>query len=187
MESMVMAAPDPDAGQRFAELARALSALWPDVVAIHHIGSTAVPGLVAKPVLDVQVSVAALAAMPAAALAGLGLIERTGLADHKPPAAEWSDADAAKRFFKSLQPRVNLHVRVAGARNQRYALLCRDYLRRHPVAAQAYGLIKQRLIARDPQDEDFYYDIKDPVFDILMAGAEEWAAHSGWQLPASDG
>jgi GrpB-like predicted nucleotidyltransferase (UPF0157 family) len=77
---------------------------------------------------------------------------------------------------------MNLHVRRAGSANGRYALLFRDYLCAHPLAAAAYGQAKHALAAHDPNDWDLYYDVKDPICDILMAGAEDWAATTGWSL-----
>jgi GrpB-like predicted nucleotidyltransferase (UPF0157 family) len=75
---------------------------------------------------------------------------------------------------------------VQGRFNQRYALLCRDYLRTHPGAANAYGAIKIALARLHPNDQDAYYDVKDPVFDVIMAGAEDWAAQTNWSVPPSD-
>jgi hypothetical protein len=43
-----------------------------------------------------------------------------------------------------------------------------------------------QLAAYFPNDMDAYYDVKDPAFDLLMAGAEDWAAMVGWSLPPSD-
>jgi len=65
-------------------------------------------------------------------------------------------------------------------------LLCRDYLRTHKMAAAAYGEIKQQLAKHFPNDPDAYYAIKDPTFDILMAGATEWATATNWREPVSD-
>nr|WP_259664542.1 GrpB family protein [Rhizobium binae] len=48
-----------------------------------------------------------------------------------------------------------MHIREKGRFNQRYSLLCRDFLRAHPIAASAYALIKQRLAQRFPDDVDF--------------------------------
>ncbi|EJZ21524.1 hypothetical protein NE852_10245 [Rhizobium sp. Pop5] len=47
-------------------------------------------------------------------------------------------------------------------------------------------MIKQRLAQRFPDDVDFYYDIKDPVFDIIMDGANEWVKLIGWSEPPCD-
>ena len=83
--------------------------------------------------------------------------------------------------------RTNIHIRVQGRFNQQYPLLCRDYLRTHKSAADAYGRVKQELARYFPDDVGAYYDIKDPVFDILMAGAREWADQLDWFAPKSDG
>ena len=56
----------------------------------------------------------------------------------------------------------------------------------HPISAAAYATIKQNLAARFPDDQDAYYDIKDPVFDLIMAAAEPWAQATQWTIPASD-
>ena len=89
-------------------------------------------------------------------------------------------------FFRSTGRAANLHVRERGRFNQRFPLLCRDFLRAHPTAAGAYALIKQRLVQRFPDDEDAYYDIKDPVFDIIIEGANDWATLVGWLPPPGD-
>jgi GrpB-like predicted nucleotidyltransferase (UPF0157 family) len=80
---------------------------------------------------------------------------------------------------------MNVHVRVAGRPNQRYALLCRDFFRAHPTAAEAYASFKQRLAAQG-MESGAYVDIKDPVFDLIMHAAESWAARIGWQPAPSD-
>jgi hypothetical protein len=45
---------------------------------------------------------------------------------------------------------------------------------------------KKQLAHHFPNDANPYYDIKDPVFDIIMSGAEDWAAYTNWEIPASD-
>lgn len=147
------------------------------VLAIDHIGSTSVPGLAAKDVIDIQVTVASLDIPLQPMLEKLGYQRKLHLSDHRPPGEEDLPEEALQKhfYFKSSR-RVNLHVRVAGRFNQRYALLCRDYLRTHPHAARAYGEIKQQLAKYFPDNADAYYDIKDPVFDVLMEGAYIWEA-----------
>lgn len=95
-------------------------------------------------------------------------------------------AELAKSFYHKNEPRVNLHIREQGRLNQRYPLLCRDYLRSHPLAAKAYEEIKKQLAHHFPNNAEAYYDIKDPVFDIIMAGAEDWATSTSWELPGPD-
>lgn len=96
------------------------------------------------------------------------------------------ERELKKRFYRSRGRAANVHVRERGRFNQRFALLCRDFLRAHPVAASAYALIKQRLAVRFPTDSDAYYEIKDPVFDIIIEGANAWARCTGWSEPPGD-
>ena len=115
---------------------------------VDHIGSTSVPHLRAKDVIDIQVTVARLDGGVAERLCQIGFVQRPEIdGDHVPPGWSGSKGDWAKLFFvqPSGQRRVNLHVRQSGRANQRYALLFRDYLVAHPRAAEAYGELKQRL------------------------------------------
>jgi GrpB-like predicted nucleotidyltransferase (UPF0157 family) len=153
---------------------------------VHHIGSTAVPGLAAKDAIDIQLTVENLDSVDDGALAKEGFERILGLADHCPPGLQLDENDLKKRFYRSDGRAANLHVREVGRFNQRYALLCREYLRSHPVAAGAYALINERLARRVPTDTEAYYEIKDPVFDIIMAGANEWAMRTGWSEPPAD-
>jgi GrpB-like predicted nucleotidyltransferase (UPF0157 family) len=157
-------------------------------LAIHHIGSTSVPGLSAKDVIDIQVTVASLDRRIADRLLEIGFYRLEDIsADHRPPGrADLSESDLQKQFYQRQSPNVNLHVRITGTYNQRYPLLCRDYLRQHGDAAKAYELVKINLAKRFPNNLDAYYEIKDPVFDIIMAGAEAWANRTNWSIPQSD-
>ena len=152
---------------------------------IDHIGSTAVPGLAAKDIIDVQVTAAALDTSvldPAFERIGCSRVVDIDR-DHVPPTA--SEGDGWRKLYyrppAGMRP-THLHVRRAGSANGRYALLCRDYLRAHPLAAGAYAQVKLALARQDAYDWDRYYDVKDPVCDIIMAGAEDWAAATGWRL-----
>jgi len=70
--------------------------------------------------------------------------------------------------------------------NQRYPLLFRDYLRASLPARESYALVKRALARLHPDDVDAYYDVKDPVCDLILDAAERWAAETGWQAPQSD-
>lgn len=157
-------------------------------LAIHHIGSTSVPGLSAKNIIDIQVTVAALdkAIIPKLEAIGFMWLEQIEH-DHRPPGRDdIPEVELTKFVFtRQEEPFSNLHVRVAGAFNQQYPLLCCDYLRSHPYAAQAYAAVKQQLAKHFPNDIEAYYDVKDPVFDIIMEGAYAWAKQTGWV--AADG
>jgi GrpB-like predicted nucleotidyltransferase (UPF0157 family) len=155
----------------------------PLALRIDHIGSTSVPSLPAKDVIDVQLTVAALdreRLVPA--LARAGFVHQNIGSDHRPPGATGSDDDWRKLFFQAKSGRpVNLHVRIAGRPNQRYALLFRDYLRAHPEAAAAYATLKRALAALGI-DRGVYADVKDPACDLIFIAAEDWAAQTGWRI-----
>lgn len=173
----------------FRQIASALrQALGTLALRIDHIGSTAVPGLPAKDVIDIQITVAQLDTAVIAALesAGYTLAEANGR-DHRPPNVEGPDSDWEKLFFRPPpgQRRTHTHVRAAGRPNQRYPSLFRDYLRAHPASAAAYAELKRRLAAHlaDPQR---YPEVKDPAVDLIYFAAEAWAATTGWQPGPAD-
>lgn len=178
-------------GAEFNSIAAGLrQALGTLALRIDHIGSTSVPGLDAKDIIDLQVTVASLEPVQPliAAFAGAGFswTERV-LRDHLPPGTEGSPSEWEKLYFQPPdEHRIHVHVRALGRTNQRYALLFRDYLRVHPLAAGAYAEVKRALARHDSADWDFYYDIKDPVCDIVIVGAEEWAAGTGWEPGPTD-
>jgi GrpB-like predicted nucleotidyltransferase (UPF0157 family) len=170
----------------FARLGRRLRAVLGDgALRIDHIGSTAVPGLDAKDRIDVQVVVADLdVANP---LGGAGFIELAPASDHQPPGGVAAADDWRKRFFQAPadERAANVHVRLDGRPNARYALLFRDYLRTHPGAAGAYADLKRRLAA-ELRAIGPYTDIKDAACDLVIVAAEEWAAATDWDPGASD-
>ena len=185
MPEIVIVPYDPRWPDEFARLAAPLRQAAGDLaLRVDHIGSTAVPGLAAKDIIDIQVTALALAPALEDALASLGYARRAEImADHHPPRSAGPAWEWEKWYFRPpahLRP-THLHVRVQGRANGRYALLFRDYLRAHPVAADAYGLVKRQLARRHADDAGAYYDVKDPVCDILWSAAEDWARAAGWQ------
>lgn len=172
----------PSWPDRFEAIAKRIgAALGSRALSIDHIGSTAVPGLCAKDVIDVQVTVAELDAVAITpAMQGMGLRSRpTIVRDHQPPGSVGDDTDWNKLYFDTMDNSTHVHVRRAGRPNQRYALLFRDYLRAHPQTAAAYGEFKRRLAALC-SDTLTYADAKDPVCDVILSAAEEWANRTGW-------
>ena len=168
----------PEWPSEFAQLeARLRSVVGPEP-RIEHIGSTAVPGLAAKDVLDAQIEAPDPAAI-ALLLSDAGFVRRGAATDHLPPGAEADGWDKELLVAPPEERSVHVHVRRSGAPNARYALLCRDYLRTHAEVACSYGELKRRLAAL-PIDRVQYAETKDPAFDLIMAGAEVWAAGSGW-------
>ena len=159
--------------------------LGPLAERVEHIGSTSIPGMAAKDILDMQVSVADLdvaVAAFAAPLAALGFESLPYGHDHVPAGRTDDPEQWIKRFWRRRGPRgdVNLHVRRTGSPNERLALLFRDWFRAHPDAVPGYAKFKSEL-ATDVGDIERYTDIKDCVVDVLIAVADEWAAAAGWR------
>jgi GrpB-like predicted nucleotidyltransferase (UPF0157 family) len=155
---------------------------------IDHIGSTAVPGLPAKDVIDIQITVAALDDRVVAAMTALGYTQPEGVwRDHRPPNDVGPETEWDKLFFRPPlgQRRTNTHMRVQGRANQRYALLFRDYLRAHPATTSAYAELKRRL-AQHLADPQTYPEVKDPAVDLIYFAAQDWAAATRWQPGPSD-
>jgi GrpB-like predicted nucleotidyltransferase (UPF0157 family) len=150
------------------------------LVAIHHIGSTSVPGLAAKPVIDLQVSLTSLEPFEPLREA----IEVHGY--------RWQadNPDLRKRFFRLETPdgtrTANVHVRLDGDFTQRAALLFRDHLRAEPFAAERYESVKRELATQDWADVNTYADAKGDIVWQLLREADVWAGRRGWQPGPSD-
>ena len=147
-------------GRAAEEIRRIAGALGP--VRIEHIGSTAVPGLAAKPILDLMVSVGELD------LSYVEPLQRWGYAFT--PFADSPD----RHFFgrPPERPRTHhVHVVVAGGFEERRHLAFRDHLRAHPEAAAAYAAEKRRAAALHPTDIFGYMAAKDAFVQRLEAQA----------------
>jgi GrpB-like predicted nucleotidyltransferase (UPF0157 family) len=176
MVRIVLADHDPAWADAFAEVGRHLRGVFGAAAPrIDHIGSTSVPGLAAKPVIDVQITVGSLAVVDGVVghLEGLGFLP------------EPDNPDRRKRFLRRHAPAANLHVRPAGDFAQQAALLFRDFLRVDDDARGEYEATKRRLAEQDWPTVDDYADAKgDTVWAILRA-ADRWAWH-GWYPGPSD-
>jgi GrpB-like predicted nucleotidyltransferase (UPF0157 family) len=141
------------------------------VVRLDHIGSTAVPGLAAKPIIDLQMSVAAIAPIEAYAEP----LERLGyLFVPDPDFADW-------QFFAKPpeRPRTHhLHVVQSGSEHERRHLAVRDYLRAHREEAAAYEALKRRLVTRHPEERLAYIEGKAPFVRQLEERALGWSKSS---------
>ncbi len=171
---------DPDWPARFAELGALLRAeLGGRALRIDHIGSTSIPGIAAKPIIDVQVAVAGLDPFPQLREA----IEAAGY-------AYWLDNDdRRKRYFTLERDGVrvsNLHCRQWAEFSAQAALLLRDYLRAHPVARQRYETTKRQLAMQEWLTVDHYADAKGDTIWALLRAADVWAQAAGWLPGPSD-
>lgn len=179
MDEILVAPYDPHWPELFRSLALPLrAALGPVALRIDHIGSTSVPGLTAKPVIDLQVSVATFEPTAHFRLP----LERLG----------WQfradNDDLTKRYFRepSGSRRTHLHVRRAGSFSEQSALLLRDFLRATPARAAAYAALKHSLASLHAHDRSAYTESKSPFIWETLHLADRWAQSTGWQPGASD-
>lgn len=174
MRAVLVVPPDPAwAGRYAAEAARIRAALAEVDVEIHHIGSTAIRGIAAKPIVDLLLEVAELAALDArsAAMSGLGY---EAMGEFGLP---------GRRYFRRSTPDgvrlFHVHAFQRGSAEARRHLAFRDYMIAHPAAAQAYGALKQRLAREFPDDMPAYMDGKDAFVKQHEALALAWYPRRG--------
>jgi len=163
--SVAIAQPDERWPRLFAVERRALEGIGP-LIEIEHFGSTAVPGLAAKPVIDIMASVARLASLDRAerALASLGY--------------RLLDVGFAKRRFYrkrevALGIAANLHVVTAERWEDKGERLFRDWLIIHPETAHRYALLKRDLATRFPEDAEAYTAAKSKFIRKVVNLARE--------------
>ncbi|AXH95683.1 dephospho-CoA kinase [Ornithinimicrobium avium] len=184
--SEVLAVVDHDpawAAQADRLRARLRHALGGAAVRVDHVGSTAVPGLPAKDVVDLQVVVPSLEVLDDAHVVG-----RLGRVGFLAPREGWDhgpgpDVDRLpKRLWGSGDPGrvVHVHGRAADGPGWRLALLMRDWLRADAQARADYLHLKQSLVAAGLTTSD-YAEAKEPWFARAFPRAQEWAARTGWR------
>ena len=139
------------------EIAGAISDL---AVAIEHVGSTAVPGLAAKPIIDIDVLLRSASDLSACVerLAGIGYGHRgdLGIPEREAFAAPPS------------RPAHHLYVCPPESKEFRRHLALRDYLRTHPADASAYGELKRSLAIRYRDERSAYVEGKQEFIESLL-------------------
>lgn len=200
-----LVAPEPDWPIQYQRVAARIERVFDG--RIDHIGSTAVPGLLAKDVLDIQLTVPDLqtADRLAEPLARAGFPAAPGRWWDRPkpgvggpepaepdpvpaesgspaPGAEPGPPESEKRLHGSADPGriVHLHLRVEGSPGWRYSLLIRDWLRAHPAARDEYAARKRELADQGLTTGE-YAEAKEPWFDAFAEPAQRWADATGWQ------
>lgn len=168
---IVLVEPDPDWPARFErERERIVAALGPTAVRVDHVGSTSVPGLAAKPIVDIDVSVPDVededAYLPALLAAGYELRVR----------------EPGHRLVRTPERDVHVHVCATGSDWERSHLLFRDRLRLDAADRHAYAALKRELAERDWPSMNDYADAKGDLIAEITARAEAWAAETGWQV-----
>ena len=137
------------------------------IVGLEHFGSTAIPGLSAKPIIDILIAVRSLCVARGSfveALRGLDYVY-------------WADNPKKDRMFfvKGMPPfgsKRSHHVHVTEPQGEMWQRLAfRDYLRAHPEEAETYGRLKKRIAAEHKMDREVYTDAKSTYVASVMRKA----------------
>jgi GrpB-like predicted nucleotidyltransferase (UPF0157 family) len=162
------------------ERTRILDALGPNAITVEHVGSTAVPGLAAKPILDLLAGVRSLADARAV---GVGQMQALGYT-YLPEYEEWLPEELL--FRKGPPGPWTHHAHVMEASNPRWEeyTLVRDYLRENPAVAEAYANLKKTLAVVYGDDIVGYRDAKRPFVGKVLASARAEAATKGTEQQA---
>lgn len=158
-----LADPDPTWPEQYAErAARIRAALGDRALVLEHTGSTSVPGLPAKPVLDILL----LVADPTDEAAYVPDLERAGFLLHlREPG--WHE----HRLLRGTDPAVNLHVFAVGSPEAERMLLFRDRLRTQPEERERYAQAKRELASRTWAVVQDYADAKSEVVEGIITRA----------------
>ncbi|MBA8815064.1 GrpB-like predicted nucleotidyltransferase (UPF0157 family) [Microbacterium halimionae] len=158
--AIVIVDPDPAWAERFVRAhARISAALGTFARRIDHIGSTSVPGLPAKPIIDIDVSVADVedetGYVPALVAAGYLLRVR----------------EPGHRMLRTPNLDTHVHICTVGSEWEEDHLLFRDWLRQHPADRDAYAVLKRQLATRDWTDMNEYSDAKTSFIAEILSRA----------------
>ena len=151
-----------------AEAKHVAAALGENVVAIHHIGSTAIPNIYAKPVVDLLVEVRDIAEVDGRS----SLMESLGyevMGEYGIPGRRYFRKDNREGIRTH-----HVHAFEAGSAEVSRHLAFRDYMIAHPGDAQRYSELKRKLAAEHPQSPDGYMDGKDGFIKEMDRRAARW-------------
>jgi GrpB-like predicted nucleotidyltransferase (UPF0157 family) len=163
----------PAAARALAQVyAAALSDL---TTAVEHVGSTSVPGLAAKPIIDINIVIASRALLPEVIerLASLGYQHQGDLGIVEREAFKGDGSDEVPRDGSGRHwPAHHLYVCAADNEELRRQILFRDWLRTHPEDADAYGALKEQLAQRFRHDREGYTNAKTAFIEEVLRAAE---------------
>lgn len=143
-----------------------LEPIFKDAISIRHVGSTSVPGLAAKPIIDIMIGLAELTAVGKIEIDQLGrnCYEYRGEA-----------GISGRMFFRKGMPRTHhLHVVKYNSNFWIDHLLFRDYLAAFPETARQYGQLKIAFAAKYSHDRERYTDSKGPFICAVLQKARSW-------------
>jgi GrpB-like predicted nucleotidyltransferase (UPF0157 family) len=161
-DAIVIQGHDPRWKEAFEqEKGRLEEALGDSALEIHHIGSTAVPGLAAKPVIDILVAVRDLGSPGP-------ILERLAALGYGPEPQD----DQGRLFLRKGRPRTHhLHLVRRGTWPHYGHIWFRDYLMDHPPARQEYERLKRILASRHGLDRDAYVRGKEGMVEMVLRKA----------------
>lgn len=133
------------------------------VVSIDHIGSTAVSGLAAKPVIDIDMTVSSLVDV----LGATAELIKIGFE----PRGNRYDDDVWAFLWKRRIPEIRVYLCPPSNRTHKLRMLFRDYLRQHDEAAAAYAVLKRQLADQFPYDGDRYTSEKSAFISEIIRQA----------------
>jgi GrpB-like predicted nucleotidyltransferase (UPF0157 family) len=178
-DPIIVVAYDPNWSKKFCDIALPIRQAMDDIaLRIDHIGSTAIPNIAAKPVIDIQISVADFEPfnLIREPLETLGYVWRE------------NNPDKTKRYFREADggQSLHIHVRKLGSWSEQYSLLFRDFLRANPKDRDKYGNLKLELAKKFRDDRAGYIKAKDPLIWKITKRAHFWSWESGWEAGNSD-
>ena len=162
--SIILVEYDPVWAENFAREARRINAALGDrALRVEHVGSTSVPGLMAKPIIDILLVVADSADEPSyvPALEAAGYVLRIREPD-------WHQ----HRLFKGPDININLHIFTQSSEEIRRTLLLRDWLRTNEADRELYARTKRELAIKKWKYVQNYADAKGEVIEGILARAQ---------------
>lgn len=164
---------NPKWAELFEEEKRLLKNTFGDtIIAIEHIGSTAIAGIPAKPIIDMNIGVESLgvARSMKEELEKLGYEHRPFVPGHTKEELKWEEL-----YVKGPETKRThyAHVTVYGNNYWKTHLLFRDYLRENPARAQQYAQLKEELAQKYPEDRGTYTENKEPFVNKTLEMARK--------------
>lgn len=156
------------AGLYLAESRRLVQVLGSSIIAIHHVGSTAIPGILAKPIIDILVEATDLGKVDERKT-GMESLGYEALGEFGIPGRRYfrKDDDGGLRTH-------HVHIFLAGTPEVMRHLAFRDFLIGHPEWARRYSDLKKSLVAAHPEDMEAYINGKEALIHEIDTLAIAW-------------
>lgn len=160
---------DPTWTKKFENEAEVIRmALGPVASSVHHIGSTSIPEIYAKPIIDILIEVSSIDALD----------ERSMLLEQENYEALGEFGISGRRYFRKDNPagvrEYHVHAFAEGSSEVARHLAFRDYLRSHTAVAKEYSELKIELAERYPSDIEAYINGKNPYIKLTQNLALAW-------------